>query len=224
MPQKRKTPQLVDDQLFDDEELVWWGRPIPAYTLRKIKILPLLPQLFIIAFAIFFIVMSQNMFDSDFGRNDSFLFTVVPIFFLLVPSIMILSALWQLSKPVRDWYQVTRTTYALTNKRAMIITHFNATNVQSFYDEQVKQLQVTTYGNGVGNIIFATETRTRQVMSGQSSSLNMNFTNNGINFSSGPNHKIVSHQVEEGFYAIADVRVVEDFIIQIFFDDDDTVK
>ncbi|MGB7342350.1 MAG: hypothetical protein WBC91_25865, partial [Phototrophicaceae bacterium] len=212
--------QLVDDQLFEGEELIWWGRPIPAYTLRQTKILPLLPQLFIIAFAIFFITMSQNMFSDGFGRNDDSLFRVIPILFLLVPGFMIFTAVWQLSKPARDWYQFTRTTYALTNKRAMIITHFNSTQVQSFYDEQMKQLQVTNYGNGIGTIIFSTQTKTRQVYSGRSGSLNMNFTDDGVNFSSGRQQRTMNYQVEEGFYAISNVRVVEDFITQIFFDDE----
>ncbi len=206
MAQKRKTPQLIDNQLFEDEELIWWGQPIAKYSLFKFKFSELLPNLIIIGFAIGFIIFSQSSSFEGFAqrirRITAFGFFPIGVFILL--SILIANIGWHLLKPFRDWYNSKRTYYALTNKRAMIIKQIHATDVQSFYNEQMKQLQVSSYGNGIGDIIFSIQTRTRKLHS--------------------RTQKTVSYEVKEGFHAIPDVRTVEDFITQIFFGDDEKHK
>ncbi|MEM9953401.1 MAG: hypothetical protein AAF846_17470 [Chloroflexota bacterium] len=227
MVQKQKTPQLIDSQLFEDEHLVWWGQPVPSYIARRVRLGELLPNILAIGFAIFFIIFTQNMlaemrgFES-LGRSGmgNLFETMFPIFFLAIPLIMIGSAAWSASKPLRDWYLATKTYYALTNKRAIIIVDAFSTEVRSYYDEQMKQLDVKHYNDGIGDIVFASKTKTRTYRHGKRGGINVSFTDDGPQVFTGQRHNTVSYQVPEGFFAVPDARIVEDFIAQMFFDDD----
>lgn len=223
MNRKAKPNPLIEDELFDDEELVWWGQPIAHHLMRKISLPQMGMAIFMLVFASFFYLQTQEMFSgsrSTFGGRSSFP-SFLPILFTIVPAFMALGSLWTLSTPIQQWIKGRRTYYALTNKRAIIIEQLFSKTVQSFYDEQIEQMQVTTYVGGVGDIIFATQIGQRQIRSGRRNGLNITFEDGGMNVSSGRRTRTVTYQIQQGFKAIPDVRVVEDFISQIFFSDDD---
>lgn len=222
MAQKRKSPAIIELQLFDNEELVWWGQPVALYSLRKVDILGSAMSVFIIGFAIFFYMQAREMFTDNRFRGfgePSAIETILPFFFTLIPALMVLAGLWNISEPIRNWIIANRTYYALTNRRALIIKELFATHVQSFYDENIHKMQVKNYGGvGVGDIIFASETATRQYTD-RNSGFGVSFTDDGMKF--GDQTRTTTTQVLHGFHAIQDVRVVEDYISQIFFDDAD---
>ena len=218
MAQKRKSPEIIDLQLFDNEELVWWGQPVAIHSLRKVDIVGTAMSLFIVVFAIFFYLQAREMFTDNQFRSfgqPSMIETIMPFFFTLVPALMVLTGLWNISEPIRNWIIANRTYYALTNRRALVIKDLFATDVRSFYDENIHRLQVKNYG-GVGDIIFATETVTSQYKD-HNNGFRVSFNDNGVNF--GNQTRTTTTQVSHGFHAIRDVRVVEDYISQIFFDD-----
>lgn len=223
MKQKSKPNPLIEDELFEDEELVWWGQPIAHYLMRNISLPQMGMAIVMIIFASFFYLQTQEMFSESsfsFGRRSSFP-SFLPLLFTIVPAVMVLGALWTLSTPIQQWIKGQRTYYALTNKRAIIIEQLFSKKVQSFYDEQIEKMQVTTYAGGVGDIIFATATVQRQITSSRRNrGMSITFEDGGMRVGSNPRTRTVTYQVQQGFRAIQDVRVVEDFIAQIFFSDD----
>lgn len=226
MKQKSKPNPIIEDELYDDEELVWWGQPVAHYLMRNINLPQMGMAIVMIIFASFFYLQTQNMFSESsfgFGQGSSFP-SFLPLLFTLVPAIMVLGSLWTLSTPLQNWIKGQRTYYALTNKRAIIIEQLFSKTVQSFYDEQIEQMQVTTYAGGVGDIIFATDTVQRQYTSSRRNrGMSITFEDGGMRVGSNPRTHTVTYQIQQGFRAIPDVRVVEDFISQIFFTDDDKV-
>lgn len=54
MKQKLKPNSLIEDELFDDEELIWWGQPIAHYLMRNINLRHIGFAIFMLIFASFF--------------------------------------------------------------------------------------------------------------------------------------------------------------------------
>lgn len=221
---KQKAPEVIESELYDDEELIWWGQPIPSYAARNVNMLSIMMSLVMAAFAFGFIAFTQEMFaDSPFrsSSRNSGMFSIISVMFILIPGVMFLGSIWQVISPLRNWFKATRTVYALTNKRAIIITHMLSRNVQSFHDEHVTKLQTRSYGGGVGDVIFATEQVTRQYRDHRNNGFHVTFGEGGTNFGFGPRTRTTTFQVNHGFMAIPDARVVEDFVSQVFFSDQD---
>ncbi|GEM_PF-4648761 len=209
MQRKQKLPEILASELYDGEEVVWWGQPIPTRLAFDVNIMNLATSAGLAAFAIFFYTFTQEMFAESAMRSFSVssrgdgIRSFVQLMFTIVPLFMFLSAAWTIISPLKNYVAGLRTYYLLTNQRAVIVKNLLSKQVQSFYDENVDRLNVNHFGNGVGSIFFATEQITRQV----------------------PNkNRTTTVTVKHGFRAIADVRTVEDMMSQIFFNTDKKKK
>jgi hypothetical protein len=196
--QKRKVQPspIVEVELYDDEDLLWQGKPNPITHARKASWIGVLFGLGFAAFAVFFISMALNMFsDSPFGGPPAgFRF-----FFLAIPTVFICVGLWQAAEPIRKFIEGSSTTYALTNKRALIITKTWTKQVRSYYDENIRGIQTRMNMDGTGDVIFSSRMVTRWIRERRRSYQ-------------------TQIQVDEGFVGIGDAREVEDLMSQLFFD------
>src|SRR5690606_36090340 len=129
--QKRKVypDPIIEHELYDDEELLWQGKPNPMGFVRRSEWIGVVMGLFFAAFGAFFIHFSSQMFnESRFGGPPAF----VRLMFIFVPSIFILTGLYQAAQPLLKFIEGKGTTYGLTNKRAIIITKTWSKQVRSY--------------------------------------------------------------------------------------------
>jgi len=218
----KAAPEIVRSEIYNDEELVWWGQPVASRLAQQVDIFSIIVSAVMAVFAVGFYLFAQDMFAQSsrstfgaFGSSNRGFPAIFPIMFTLIPGIMFLGAMWNALMPLRKWVKARKTYYVLTNKRALIIEQVFSKNVQSFYDEHIQKMQTRTYANGVGDIIFATEMVTRQYRRSNQGGLQINFSNDGVNFGSGT--RTSTYQIQHGFMAVPDARTVEDLVSQIFF-------
>lgn len=228
-PRKQKTPDFISAQLYDEEELLWWGQPIASRLALQVNVMSIVMSAAMAIFAVGFFVISRDMMSDmpgSFGRssNGSGIRSFVSIMFIIVPGMMFLGAGWQAIEPLRKYVMGLRTYYMLTNKRAIIINNLLSTQIRSFYDENVNKIEVHHFGNDSGSVIFSTEQMTRQVRRGNRNGFNVTFGDDGVNFSAGQRTRNVNYTVQHGFMAIHDVRTVEDLVSQVFFEGDEKKK
>ena len=206
--QKRKVHPLpiIENELFDDEELFWQGRPNPIRHIRNVDWFGVLFGLFFAGFGAFFIMMASNMFNqtSFTGRPMG----PPPFFqipFFIVPLIFIGVGLRQATEPIVKVIEANGTYYALTNKRALIVTQTWSKQVRSFYDENINGIQTRFHLDGTGDVIFGNRMVTKWSHQGRRSYQRQ-------------------VQVEDGFLGIPDAREVEDLISQFFLDKREKTK
>jgi len=197
---------IILDELYDDEKLLWSGQPKPIRFVTGADWLSSFGGLFFIGFATIFLLTSNAMigFGSGFGNNNDEFFTLFRIPFIIVPLIFIFTGLGTASAPIRKYMRATRTYYAVTNQRVLIITDLAKRQSESYFDEQIEFLERSTYRDGTGDILFTTRTQVRTRSS------------NSMNRSS----KIYTN-VKFGLRGVSDPRYVEDIMSQIFFADSD---
>lgn len=224
---KQKLPDILESELYDNEEVVWWGQPIPAQMALQVDVMSIIISAAVAGFAVFFYIFTQDMFAersfSSFGSSRSGgVFSFVQIMFTIVPAIMFLGAGWQVITPLRNYIIALRTYYLLTNQRAVIVKNLLSTQVRSFYDENISRLDVRHFGNNTGSIIFSTEQVTQKVHSRNNGGFTVTFNDDGVNFGSRSRTRTVT--IRHGFMAIQDVRTVEDMMSQIFFNNTEKHK
>lgn len=194
--QKTQPDPVVENELFDDEHLLWWGKPAPLRTIRGYDLASGAFGLAFAGFALVFLSFSGgfsvfSLGGSGFGMFGA-MFTLIPLGFLGV-------GLWQASAPVRRYLVGMNTTYALTDQRAIIITGGFSSNVRSYYARDIERVQRRNHPDGSGDVIFSTEQVTRYRRSAHS------------NWSQ-PYTATIYH----GFFGIAEARRVEDMMVQLF--------
>lgn len=206
--QKTQPNPIVENELFDSESLMWWGKPKPMSMIRSTDMGSVIGGLVAAGFAAFFIMFSSSLISGSgfsmpggsFGGPD---FDLFRIFFFGIPLFMMAGGLWEASKPLRRVYEGRNTTYALTDQRAIIITRSatGSTNVRSFYPRDIERVQRSSRADGTGDVIFATDEVTRYRSS-----------------SSGSRRTPYTVTIKQGFFGIQDARYVEDVMIQLFID------
>lgn len=204
--QKTKPDPIVENELFDNEHLMWWGKPKPTSMIRSSDTGDVIGGVFIVGFTVFFILFSSNIMGAgfnSFGGGFGPEFDLFRVFFFSIPLFMLGGGLWQASKPLRRIYQGQHTIYALTDQRAMIITKsvMGSINVRSFYPRDIERVQRSSRADGTGDVIFATDEVTRYRSS-----------------SSGSRRRPYTVTIPQGFFGIQDARYVEDVMIQLFID------
>lgn len=227
MKRKEKLPDILENELFDDEEVVWWGQPIPARLALQVDFMHIIVSAGVAAFAVFFYTMAQDMmFESSLNSFDSSrgdgIRSFVSLMFTIVPLLMFLGAGWQVIEPLRKYVMGTQTYYLLTNQRAVIIKNLGSRQVRSFYDENMDRIETQHFGNGIGSIIFATEQQTREIHNRNRGGFSVTFNDGGVNFGSRRSTRTVT--IKHGFIAIHDARTVEDMMSQLFFSNDKKQK
>jgi hypothetical protein len=171
--------QIATAQLDGGERLLWSGVPRPGRSARLA--LPL--GLFGIPFAGFAAFWTWSAYRAvshgSAAGGPGALFPLFGLPFLLIGAGM-------LTAPLGVWLAATRTVYAVTERRAMIIERMGATSVQSWRYEDMDELQRVERADGSGDLFFATRTRTGQ--------------------------RGVSYRTRIGFLGIPDVRSVEQLL------------
>jgi hypothetical protein len=138
---------MIDASLIDPgEQLIWQGNPAPArYALRKAAYtFPV--GIFFFAFSLFWIYgayTSGNKASSQLG----FSFWMFGIPFVIVGACMVLSPVWYL-------FRATTTTYALTDRRAIIDIGGPFPRRTSIPLNQIPFVDVRSSNEGPGHVLF----------------------------------------------------------------------
>jgi hypothetical protein len=140
--------QTAQAQLDAGERLLWVGRPDPRRQL--------LGSLFILlfgipwtAFALFWTAAASGLVWGEMGFGWHSLFALWGVPFVLVGFGMLLSPYWMYRK-------AKRTVYAVTSRRALIITGTRERKIQSFTRADMDAIERTERSSGKGDVMFAT--------------------------------------------------------------------
>ena len=145
--------QTAQAQLDAGERLLWFGRPDPKRQL--------LGSLFILlfgipwtAFALFWTAAASGLIwkENGFGWHSLFALWGVP--FILVGFGMLSSPYWLYRK-------AKHTVYAVTNRRALIISGTRERKIQSFTRADMDSIERTERSNGKGDVMFATSSNNK---------------------------------------------------------------
>ncbi|MGA9770844.1 MAG: hypothetical protein WBV94_17520 [Blastocatellia bacterium] len=143
-----ESQQTAQAQLESGERLLWYGKPDPKRGL--LATIPLV--LFAIpwtGFALFWTAAASGLFFKDSKPGWISLFGLFGVPFILVGLGMLTSPYWLYKK-------AKQTVYALTSRRAMIITGGSTKKIQSFTGNDMGAIERTERSNGAGDVMFAT--------------------------------------------------------------------
>jgi len=130
----RRDPLTPGDLLYPDERILWRGRPVPRAAIRGrilLNITVSLPFLAVVA------LMAARV---GFGTQTA----IYAVLFGL--------GLWQLARPLRFYRQATRTLYAVTDQRVLIVTLDEPLDVHAVGPEQVREVLLHRFRDGKGHV------------------------------------------------------------------------
>jgi hypothetical protein len=176
----------ISEELYPDEKLLWVGKPTPIRVVMQQQN----HNLVVIAFL-------MGILAAMFGR-----FGVDP---LLIPNveapILSLSLILEVgvfSYVIYLYWRATQIVYAITNRRALIMKPtIDGLSVLAY--NVIPYIERRSFANDKGDLIFATETYNRIVVS---------------NFRYGVRHALGTRKV--GFFGIDNVREVEQLMFKTF--------
>lgn len=214
-------PSILSDQLRSDEKLLWFGKPSPL----KLATRRLMPVLFGIGWTVFVVFMynfaQTNFFNRRPGAFDApnIFGTIQPIFSAIL-LIFIGAGIWMILTPVRNYLKALNTYYAVTSKRALIISKLLSTNIISYGQRDLRSVRRVVHPDGSGDVIFGYDQHTYkdyhpQPILGQPQpgDVSINFGDNGINVTTaGPVTRTVTTAI--GFFAIPDHQEVETLLVK----------
>src|SRR5262245_59702742 len=128
-----QTDQAVTRQLDPGEGLLWSGWPSPG----RMALSAVPAMLFGVpfgGFAAFWMYMAYTITSKSTGPDFSNFFPLFGVPFLLIGLGMLTAPLWA-------YLAAGRTQYALTNKRALIVSNLFSVSVRSFTYEEMGELQ-----------------------------------------------------------------------------------
>ncbi|QPC84425.1 hypothetical protein G4Y79_08640 [Phototrophicus methaneseepsis] len=173
----------VEMELFEDEDLLWIGQPQPlSAAIGPTWLSDLLPIGMVGIFLFFFF----SVVNGPMGGFDD-----MPSFFYFVPLFILATTIWPF---ISRLITATRSTYALTDRRALII---DGNNVKSYGADDIEFIQRNMRGQDSGDIVFAKEISTYR-------------SNNRTRIKSTP----------IGFLGIDNVRAVEAMMLRTFNQDE----
>jgi hypothetical protein len=149
--------QTAQAQLEPGERLLWWGKPDP----KRGLLLTIPVVLFGIpwtAFSIFWMAAASGLVFGDSNRGWFSLFALFGLPFVLV-------GLGMLTAPYWAYRKAQQTIYALTNRRALIITSGRATKVKSYAASDIGTIERTERANGKSDVMFATVVTSKNLQS-----------------------------------------------------------
>ena len=177
--------EQVESELLAGEELLWIGQPNRLRMLVKNPLQAGAGLITGLVLAAFF--AGVFVFVSETGGNDSSLPWILA-------AVLLMSLVSLLSSPVRNYLKAGRTIYAITDRRALIISGILSQSVQSYGKNDIQFIERKKHGGNTGDIIFDREHHTRERMYG------------------GPS----SYSVPVGFLSIPNVREVEALMLETF--------
>jgi hypothetical protein len=132
------TPDAIARRLAPGERLVWWDRPDPMRYARREANFGTLFGVFFFLFAIFWMSMAFR--------------APGPFFLFGVPFVLI--GLWMVTAPLRAYRNAGTTAFALTDKRALIVT---GPKVTARPLDHVDYVETESIADGSGNVLFLNE-------------------------------------------------------------------
>src|SRR5262249_33218360 len=139
--------QTITRQLDPGEGLLWSGAPSPG----RMALSALPSMVFGVpftAFSVFWITMAHSMMSHSPMPGPANLFPLFGTPFLLVGLGMLPSPLWA-------YLGAGRVQYAVTNKRAIIVSGLLSTSVKSFVHSEIHDVQRVERADGSGDVYFA---------------------------------------------------------------------
>lgn len=141
--------QMLNAQLDPGEGLLWSGAPNPVRMAASALPATVVGIPFT-GFAAFWIYTAFTM-TSKAGSSPGFPWVLFPLFgapFLLI-------GLGMLAAPLLAFVAAGRTLYAVTNRRAMIVSRLFSTSVRSYVHAEIHDLQRIERAGGEGDVFFA---------------------------------------------------------------------
>jgi len=142
-----QTDQSVTRQLDPGEGLLWSGSPSPG----RMALSAVPAMVFGIpfgGFAAYWMYMAYTITSKSKGPDASNLFPLFGVPFLLI-------GLGMLTAPFWAYLAAGRTQYALTSKRALIVSNLFTLSVKSFTWDEMGELQRVERAGGEGDLFFA---------------------------------------------------------------------
>jgi hypothetical protein len=139
--------QLVTSQLDPGEGVLWTGAPNPT----RLALSSIPAAIFGIpftGFAVFWMYMAFSMTSRSSPAGGAWsLFPLFGLPFLLIGLGMLTAPLWA-------YLAAGRTVYAVTNRRALILSRIVSTMVKSFTHEDIHELEHVERAGGSGDLYF----------------------------------------------------------------------
>ncbi|MEW6207400.1 MAG: hypothetical protein AB1631_03470 [Acidobacteriota bacterium] len=179
----------TQDEMEAGERLLWSDQPDPKRLSRRAILISLfgIPWT---AFALFWVVAAAGFRLPDFSSFSDGFQAVFPLFG--IPFVLI--GMGMLAAPLWAYRSAKRTVYAITNRRALVISFGRAKKVQSYFEQDIGDINRTERADGSGNLIFRAEETT---------------DNRG---------NVRLNQI--GFFGVRDVRQVERILLDAFKNED----
>jgi len=141
-----QTEQMILSQLDPGEGLLWSGAPSPS----RLALSALPATVFGIPFTGFAAFWIYTAFTATSKSSQPGAWSLFPLFgipFLLIGLGMLTAPLWA-------FLAAGRTLYAVTNRRALIISRLVSTTVKSFTHSEIHELQRVEHAGGSGDLYF----------------------------------------------------------------------
>lgn len=134
--------KLLQRELDDDEQLVWWGQPVPALLVQAV--LPPLAVVLVWAAVALFVIATVILGP--------------PVMLVWAPGLVIAGAA-AVRSTVQAWRAAHRTTYVLTDRRALVIAPstklFARRRLEVVSYVPADDMSRTTDVEGRGDVVFA---------------------------------------------------------------------
>jgi hypothetical protein len=131
-------PEAITRRLASGERLIWWDRPDPVGFAKRDLNFGTLFGVFFFLFAIFWMTQASR--------------APGPFFLFGVPFVLV--GLWMVSTPLRAYWSAGRTVFALTDRRALILT---GGKVAARPLEHMSFVETEAHADGRGDVLFLNE-------------------------------------------------------------------
>ncbi|MBN1287972.1 MAG: hypothetical protein JXB47_21420 [Anaerolineae bacterium] len=138
---------IVEAGLRQDEKLLWTGQPSPYRMMLK-DISRMIFGVFWTA-VVLLIISALSGFDAD-ELGSSAIAT-------LLLGILLLIGLWLLATPLWNYVKATRTIYALTDQRALIVEQLFSPSVKAYTADDIEFIERRERDSNAGDLIFRIE-------------------------------------------------------------------
>ncbi|NPV68679.1 MAG: hypothetical protein HPY64_16195 [Anaerolineae bacterium] len=191
---ERHAYSRVEEELMPGEELLWVGRPAsrwrgPAGGAGWLSITAVIGFLVALGIILGFFPLARGMAMAPTMFFSPMWMPMILIFLLMLVMVAV--------NPLSRMLNTLRTTYAITNRRILILDGILATKVTSYGPDDIERIERRSYSGGRGDIIFRYEPRAYRARRGNW--WQTQYTSEPI-----------------GFFGIPDVRDVERLLIETF--------
>lgn len=147
--------EMVESELLNDEELIWYDQPIAKKITGEGIILSVFGIFFtaVSGTGLWTLIKPSSPFDFNFHHKTT-MEKLFPLFIL--PFFIIGLAL--LAGPYWVYKSALKTIYVLTDKRCIIIKAGRTKKVSSYDVDEINNIEKKEYSDGSGTLVFLKET------------------------------------------------------------------